>query len=36
VVAFHAWDTPDGTRQMYLRRVDFTPDGPVLGAPLRA
>jgi GH43 family beta-xylosidase len=36
VVAFHAWDTPDGTRQMYLRRVDFTPDGPVLGEPLRA
>lgn len=34
VVAFHAWDSPDGARQVYLHRVDFTPDGPVLGAGL--
>jgi beta-xylosidase len=33
-IVFHAWNEARTARRMFVRRIDFTPDGPVVGGPL--
>jgi GH43 family beta-xylosidase len=34
VIVFHSWNAERTHRLMHLRRIEFTPDGPLLGGPL--
>ena len=34
VIAFHAWDAGLTRRELHLRRIEFTADGPLVGGPI--
>lgn len=34
VIVFHSWDQARRLRRMHVRRIEFLPDGPRLGAPM--